>query len=392
MTGRHARLTPAAMRWGRAAVQWARAAVRPGRRRGVALAVIVLACAVGVVPLLRPSAVPARASSAAGSEPLRVMIEGDSITQGFSGDTSWRYWVSTEFRRQRVAVNFVGPHRGTSKGPKNRFGGRYTHKFDSDHAARAGSTLLSPTHLGTIGARTERYDPDVIVVQLGFNDLNKGKKTPVQVARGMNAYVSEVHRVAPGTKVVIGQIMPARYRSKAPRPMNYRAVNSRLARLAKRQPQVTIAKTAVGWNSLRWTTDGVHPNPTGETVLAQRFTVALKRAGVLHAQPQLTRNLAWRPAFTQREQGARGSFSLTWPGQRGEWTITGFRVRYRPLGHHGGKAVTAFTRREGLTVRNLPPGPYAVATTPIRKWMVGTPRHRTRIRVRVPANAGGNWS
>ena len=44
---------------------------------------------------------------------LRVMIVGDSMTQGQEGDYTWRYRIWQWFKEQGVAVDFVGPYTGT---------------------------------------------------------------------------------------------------------------------------------------------------------------------------------------------------------------------------------------------------------------------------------------
>lgn len=377
MTGRHARLSLRASRWGSTARAIGRAARRPGRARWAAAAVLAVICAAGALPLLLPSGSPARASSA-GPEPLRVMIEGDSITQGFSGDTTWRYWLAQEFGRQGVPVDFVGPIQGTAVSPANPTGGRYTRPFDSDHRARAGSQLISRVHLGSITERMETYRPDVVVMLIGFNDLNRGGRTAGEVARGVEKFVTRVHRVSPRTKVVLGKVMDAVKRSGAPRLMPNEALNRKLTRIASNRPLVTLASTSAGWKPLKWTTDGIHPNPTGETVLAQRFAMALHRARVLPHRSDLIRSLRWRPGVEAELTGLRRGFRLAWPGQKKEWRVSRFRVDYQRIGGTARGSVT--TRNNWLVVRGLTPGRYRVRTTPERVWMEGQPTVR-RVRV-----------
>lgn len=45
--------------------------------------------------------------------PISVMVVGDSITQGREGDWTWRYRLWQWFQGEGVAVNFVGPFKGT---------------------------------------------------------------------------------------------------------------------------------------------------------------------------------------------------------------------------------------------------------------------------------------
>jgi hypothetical protein len=44
---------------------------------------------------------------------ISIMVVGDSISQGFEGDWTWRYRLWEWFQTEGVAVNFVGPYVGT---------------------------------------------------------------------------------------------------------------------------------------------------------------------------------------------------------------------------------------------------------------------------------------
>jgi hypothetical protein len=44
---------------------------------------------------------------------ISIMVVGDSLTQGFEGDYTWRYRLWEWFSSQRLAVDFVGPFMGT---------------------------------------------------------------------------------------------------------------------------------------------------------------------------------------------------------------------------------------------------------------------------------------
>lgn len=45
---------------------------------------------------------------------LRVLVVGDSMTQGAEGDFTWRYRIWEWFRNNGVDVKFVGPYIGTA--------------------------------------------------------------------------------------------------------------------------------------------------------------------------------------------------------------------------------------------------------------------------------------
>src|SRR6185369_8676253 len=48
-----------------------------------------------------------------GSGGHAMMVVGDSITQGFEGDYTWRYRLASHLASTGGNTNFVGPNRGT---------------------------------------------------------------------------------------------------------------------------------------------------------------------------------------------------------------------------------------------------------------------------------------
>lgn len=124
------------------------------RPRAAALLLVLLALATVLL-------VPARAHAAA---PLRVMLSGDSITHGFSGSTTYRYYLYKEFVREGRPVDFVG--------------------YVND------------------------YQPDVVVVRLGRSDLTAGRDSAA-IASQMRVYVAHVRAAGPDTDLVIGTVLDA---------------------------------------------------------------------------------------------------------------------------------------------------------------------------------------
>ena len=45
--------------------------------------------------------------------PIRIMVVGDFISQGYAGDYTWRYRLWEWLRAGAVDVDFVGPYSGT---------------------------------------------------------------------------------------------------------------------------------------------------------------------------------------------------------------------------------------------------------------------------------------
>lgn len=66
---------------------------------------------------LSPRKAPRADSLVGRAAPLRVMVVGDSMTQGREGDWTWRYRIWQFFQHNQIAVDFVGPYIGTA-GPQ----------------------------------------------------------------------------------------------------------------------------------------------------------------------------------------------------------------------------------------------------------------------------------
>ncbi len=111
------------------------AGVTRGMRRYAGVVIVVLAGLLGGL-LVAP------APAQAGTGTLRIMLEGDSITQGVDGDYTWRYRFYRELVRQRVRFDFVGTRTSAWVEPGFRSSSYADPRFDQHHFARAGSTLL----------------------------------------------------------------------------------------------------------------------------------------------------------------------------------------------------------------------------------------------------------
>src|SRR4051794_6230696 len=108
----------------------------------VLVGALVLAAAM-VAPLV---GVEAQKAVAQTSSPVRILILGDSVTQGSVGDWTWRYRLWQHFADAGVAVDFVGPSRDLFDRSTNTYvpDGYLDPDFDQDHAARWGNALGFP--------------------------------------------------------------------------------------------------------------------------------------------------------------------------------------------------------------------------------------------------------
>ena len=212
----------------------------------------------------------------------RVMLTGDSITQGFHGDYTWRYRLYKEFVRQHRSVNFVGSLRSPYVKPGWSSAQYLDPNFDQDHYAFAGATL---TYLyARVQAEVAKQQPDIVVLMAGVNDLRYGA-TPSDVDSRLRRWISEVRAAKSNVRIIISPVLDAQdaSRSNLSTLISQYDVKARstVSQLSTTRSPITWADTSNGWSVATDTAGGLHPNPTGETVIAQRIGEALARVGLL---------------------------------------------------------------------------------------------------------------
>ncbi|MGN1403321.1 MAG: GDSL-type esterase/lipase family protein [Ruminococcus sp.] len=136
-------------------------------------------------------------SSAADTEPVRILAMGDSITDGYiNGDNGYRKYLCYHLQQQGFTnFDMVGPNNNWTDTATYDYNGT-TITYDPAHAGYSGyaiqamsgrsgimETVFDQTYYGTDGTTgnmLEVYDPDMILLQIGTNDLldAKGEGAP----------------------------------------------------------------------------------------------------------------------------------------------------------------------------------------------------------------------
>jgi lysophospholipase L1-like esterase len=219
--------------------------------------------------------VPATVTTTQAADPVRILVVGDSITQGSAGDWTWRYRLWKHLTDHGVAVDLVGPRTDLYDNVASTFGSQayLDPGFDRDHASRWGMRLGSLDV--PIATLVSTYHPDVLLELLGDNDLSDGK-TPAQVSSMLQGLVDQARAADPAVDVVLGQ---------DPRPQTQpssSALNALIAQLAAQLDTPgsrVVATNAAGYDDLQDTWDGAHPNARGELKIAAQFENALHQMG-----------------------------------------------------------------------------------------------------------------
>jgi glycerophosphoryl diester phosphodiesterase/lysophospholipase L1-like esterase len=300
---------------------------------------------------IEPGGCPVNTSGA----PQRIMIVGDSISAGREGDYTWRYRLWQWFQSQNIPVHFVGPYFGTqpqasaqapqpvpvppaksnndAPGPVNNNGGYAlqsdgsTILFDSGHFAVWGRQVAQDK--GLIAAQVQTYQPDTLLVELGFNDVGWFVSDGQGTLDSMQQFITNARSANPNLKFVIANI-PQRtslgaWRADLIQKTTYYNTHLPAAAAAWSTPTspVVIADfdgnygcdpTSTVCDS---TSDGLHPNDLGEFRIARAFETALQsnffpNASVSYAPPTVPTRIMGTPTNMQFDgtlQGATASWT-----------------------------------------------------------------------------------
>lgn len=310
---------------------------------------------------------------------IRLLITGDSITHGTSGDYTWRYRLWKKLQSTAPGeVTFVGPTTSVYDFVNSTFDSQY-YAIDFSgkaHAARWGTTFIE--QLPNIANQVANSQANTLVINLGFNDLSY-YSSPAQTINNAREFIQRARAARPGLDVVISEVTSAwdpwadvdrlvtETRDYADRLPALRA------ELNTSNERVEIANVLQGWNPRIHAWDGVHPNPTGETLIAQRVSEALARLGVGTSSPSIIADTPWnvpgpQPSVVASPEAAK----ITW--SRVSTASTGMYIHYQlpQVSSTWDRLPYAVGGDEGWNMRPLVAGgTYNFALSPSRGFISG---------------------
>ncbi|EAQ90467.1 hypothetical protein CHGG_02402 [Chaetomium globosum CBS 148.51] len=238
---------------------------------------------------------------------IKVMIVGDSISHGREGDWTWRYRIWEWFSQEDIDVRFVGPYKGTipPDEPHPPYPPRLQDeppqlpaplRTDGGYAAGVHPDFLSNCHhfaasgqqayvaKDLVAEQVAAYQPDLCLVQLGFNDLGWRMCGPAVTLASIGQLLEEARSAKPDLKFAVANV-PQRTdipgREDLPRDTDL--YNDMLAQAIHSWDTVKSPVALVcfcenyscGGSNSDAAYDGLHPNALGEYQLAQAFSRTL---------------------------------------------------------------------------------------------------------------------
>lgn len=294
----------------------------------------------------------------------KIMFVGDSITHGFQGDYTWRYrlWQWLRNEAPEFEFDFVGPYNGTlppmepyapkpptfnNQPPKLapfKTTGQYAREvhpeFDHDHFAVWGRAIAEDRDL--IFSQILKYQPDIIFVLMGFNDLAWFYGDDTATLMNMKALVDFARMAKPNLKILIGNI-PQRLRVLGREDLIDKTARYNLA-LKAYAPFWSLPTSPVlavdlsnnydcGLETCAAGYDGLHPNSYGEYQIASVFSKALHTYfGIGNAPLSIPDSFPERNVYVPDNIDASGSSTgvrVTWDEVFG---ARGYDLRQRRAG------------------------------------------------------------
>ncbi|MER8018094.1 fibronectin type III domain-containing protein [Streptomyces griseoluteus] len=296
--------------------------------------------------------------------PLRVMVVGDSMTQGYEGDWTWRYRLWKWFHDQRIDVDFVGPYKGTKAQAQPQpparpalqgevpgasldnpdtsggYAAGVDPAFDSDHFGVWGRQAMQDKKL--IRGIVEQYKPDMILVGLGFNDMGWFVSGAQGTLDSMKTFVDEARVARPDVKFAVADVPQRTYiGGRDDLPLSTTEYDLMLRQAVPQWSTPVSPVQLVNWSG-NYTCardacpagyDGLHPNALGEFQIAHAFETTLHdRYGIGQIVPDVPPSVPDRPlgvAANVRAVSSDLGVTVTWDRVYG---ARGYTVRSRLVG------------------------------------------------------------
>lgn len=208
--------------------------------------------------------------------PAKIMVVGGSISQGHSGDYTWRYRLWQHLTASGASVDFVGPKQTVYDENDTSSLAYLDPGFDRDHDATWGRSVAYEKD--TIASEVVGADPDTLLVFIGTNDLVWFARTGEQVAADLSTFVANACAAKPNLRIVLSKLTPVGGKD-ADFNARWQDYNNRIPTVAASATNCTqplvVADPLPGFTVTTDTYDNTHPTPSGEYKIAAAFANAL---------------------------------------------------------------------------------------------------------------------
>jgi lysophospholipase L1-like esterase len=205
--------------------------------------------------------------------PVRILLIGDSITEGFSSSVAYRRYLDGMLRRQGHLIDFVGSR---NKHNDNR-AEPDSYEYDVDHEGHWGrnSDWLAQHVAGLLTHEV----PDVAVIHMGTEDIVSGDGTSDvltdRIIENIDTVISALRSRKGTVKIVLAKIIPMQGKTNEVNLLNLKiAQYSKTSALA--HSPIVVADQHTGFSvEFDLANNGPMPNATGAKKMARVFAGAI---------------------------------------------------------------------------------------------------------------------
>lgn len=202
----------------------------------------------------------------------RILPFGDSITSdGSVPESSYRYWLWHSLVNAGYNVDFVGTQYGVADGePANS-------DFDQDHEGHPGWT--SQDALNNVDGVIAATQPDIVLLDFGGNDIIEGIDLQTTKAN-LEAIIERFRAANPNVVVLVAE--PTPWVTTDPNERRQMSLLKGVVNTVAKEEKMAGANVLKvnlfgGFNPIRDTKDGTHPDINGEQKIAKKYFKMLRK-------------------------------------------------------------------------------------------------------------------
>jgi len=201
-----------------------------------------------------------------GVKPIKIMPLGNSITQSDGGHNSYRRILWHKLQAGGYVVDFVG-----SQTKHYLWGSPPNPDFDLNHEGHWG--WRADQILKIIDKWAVTYQPDVVLIHLGHNDIFQGNSIDSTI-KELGNIIDILRSHHAKVTVLLAQIIPTHQQSHSLQKLNAEIPGLARSKSTIESP-VIVVNQADGFDASADTYDGVHPNESGEAKMASQWYEAI---------------------------------------------------------------------------------------------------------------------
>jgi len=202
-------------------------------------------------------------------EPIKIMLVGDSITEGIDSSGAYRRYLDGMLRRSGHLIDFVGSrknHNDNKTEPDS-------YEYDVDHEGHwgRGSAWLAKNMPDLLSDDA----PDVAVIHVGTEDVVSGSGTAEEIVLNIAKVIKALQSKNKTVKIVLAKTLPVQGKIDEVNLLN-RLISQYIKTHSTKQSPIVMADQNTGFNTSTDLADGgILPSAMGAKKMAAVFAGAI---------------------------------------------------------------------------------------------------------------------